>query len=183
MADAGSLIEVATTPLGSPVMSTIRPPGSGGEATASAFMRSIASPRAALLVISAIAGPGDWPECEGAVEANLGHAQGWTCEVRRNDVVLLDPLGEGLVKAPLPDLPEAWLENVRHDGSCALYLAPPEADAGFAELTMAAAASDGNLSGATVRTAIADDHGAVAAVGRNEPCPCGSGKKFKHCHG
>jgi preprotein translocase subunit SecA len=26
--------------------------------------------------------------------------------------------------------------------------------------------------------------GAVTArVGRNEPCPCGSGKKFKHCHG
>jgi len=20
-------------------------------------------------------------------------------------------------------------------------------------------------------------------VGRNEPCPCGAGKKFKHCHG
>ena len=20
-------------------------------------------------------------------------------------------------------------------------------------------------------------------VGRNAPCPCGSGKKFKHCHG
>jgi len=20
-------------------------------------------------------------------------------------------------------------------------------------------------------------------VGRNQPCPCGSGKKFKHCHG
>jgi preprotein translocase subunit SecA len=20
-------------------------------------------------------------------------------------------------------------------------------------------------------------------IGRNEPCPCGSGKKFKHCHG
>jgi preprotein translocase subunit SecA len=20
-------------------------------------------------------------------------------------------------------------------------------------------------------------------VGRNEPCPCGSGRKFKHCHG
>jgi preprotein translocase subunit SecA len=25
--------------------------------------------------------------------------------------------------------------------------------------------------------------GAVAKVGRNEPCPCGSGKKYKHCHG
>ena len=23
----------------------------------------------------------------------------------------------------------------------------------------------------------------TAKVGRNEPCPCGSGKKFKHCHG
>lgn len=21
------------------------------------------------------------------------------------------------------------------------------------------------------------------AVGRNEPCPCGSGKKYKNCHG
>ncbi|MCB1822815.1 MAG: SEC-C domain-containing protein [Candidatus Competibacteraceae bacterium] len=20
-------------------------------------------------------------------------------------------------------------------------------------------------------------------MGRNEPCPCGSGKKYKHCHG
>jgi preprotein translocase subunit SecA len=24
---------------------------------------------------------------------------------------------------------------------------------------------------------------ASAKVGRNEPCPCGSGKKYKHCHG
>jgi len=22
-----------------------------------------------------------------------------------------------------------------------------------------------------------------ANVGRNDPCPCGSGQKFKHCHG
>jgi preprotein translocase subunit SecA len=25
--------------------------------------------------------------------------------------------------------------------------------------------------------------GAVPRVGRNEPCPCGSGKKYKQCHG
>jgi preprotein translocase subunit SecA len=25
--------------------------------------------------------------------------------------------------------------------------------------------------------------GAVPKVGRNDPCPCGSGKKFKSCHG
>jgi len=24
---------------------------------------------------------------------------------------------------------------------------------------------------------------AASKVGRNEPCPCGSGKKYKHCHG
>ena len=41
--------------------------------------------------------------------------------------------------------------------------------------------------------AMTDDEGAVAVskpivrnkpkVGRNQPCPCGSGKKYKHCHG
>ncbi len=25
--------------------------------------------------------------------------------------------------------------------------------------------------------------GDVPRVGRNDPCPCGSGKKYKHCHG
>ncbi|MGE4451741.1 preprotein translocase subunit SecA [Castellaniella sp.] len=25
--------------------------------------------------------------------------------------------------------------------------------------------------------------GAIPRVGRNDPCPCGSGKKYKHCHG
>ena len=25
--------------------------------------------------------------------------------------------------------------------------------------------------------------GSVPKVGRNDPCPCGSGKKFKACHG
>ena len=33
----------------------------------------------------------------------------------------------------------------------------------------------------TVRKATDTDR--FARVGRNEPCPCGSGKKFKHCHG
>jgi preprotein translocase subunit SecA len=29
----------------------------------------------------------------------------------------------------------------------------------------------------------ADDPASWGKVGRNEPCPCGSGKKYKHCHG
>ncbi|MEM9850600.1 MAG: SEC-C metal-binding domain-containing protein, partial [Pseudomonadota bacterium] len=28
-----------------------------------------------------------------------------------------------------------------------------------------------------------DDPVTWGKPGRNEPCPCGSGKKFKHCHG
>jgi preprotein translocase subunit SecA len=32
----------------------------------------------------------------------------------------------------------------------------------------------------TVATRVADD---VPKVGRNDPCPCGSGKKYKNCHG
>jgi preprotein translocase subunit SecA len=31
-------------------------------------------------------------------------------------------------------------------------------------------------------TALAADSG-MPRVGRNDPCPCGSGKKFKLCHG
>jgi len=30
---------------------------------------------------------------------------------------------------------------------------------------------------------LAAEAAAFARVGRNDPCPCGSGKKFKHCHG
>ena len=33
------------------------------------------------------------------------------------------------------------------------------------------------------RTVSADDPSTWSKVSRNAPCPCGSGKKFKHCHG
>jgi preprotein translocase subunit SecA len=39
---------------------------------------------------------------------------------------------------------------------------------------------DGSVSAETdPATAVAD----VPRAGRNDPCPCGSGKKYKHCHG
>jgi len=28
-----------------------------------------------------------------------------------------------------------------------------------------------------------DFHGSQGKIGRNDPCPCGSGKKYKKCHG
>jgi preprotein translocase subunit SecA len=43
---------------------------------------------------------------------------------------------------------------------------------------------DGSVSQeADVATAVATAVAQVPRVGRNEPCPCGSGKKYKHCHG
>lgn len=36
---------------------------------------------------------------------------------------------------------------------------------------------------ATQKTYVKAEHDPYAGVGRNDPCPCGSGKKFKNCHG
>jgi preprotein translocase subunit SecA len=36
---------------------------------------------------------------------------------------------------------------------------------------------------AQVQARAVTGNGEYANVGRNDPCPCGSGKKFKHCHG
>ena len=36
---------------------------------------------------------------------------------------------------------------------------------------------------ADAATAVAAALSAVPKVGRNDPCPCGSGKKYKQCHG
>ena len=44
-----------------------------------------------------------------------------------------------------------------------------------AELTLAGAATAGLVMQPNVH--------AAPKVGRNDPCPCGSGKKYKHCHG
>ena len=33
------------------------------------------------------------------------------------------------------------------------------------------------------RTVVKDKDDPYANVGRNDPCPCGSGKKYKKCHG
>jgi preprotein translocase subunit SecA len=50
-----------------------------------------------------------------------------------------------------------------------------------APLSYSAPAEDGSVTTAR-KTASAEDD-PYAGVGRNAPCPCGSGKKFKMCHG
>jgi preprotein translocase subunit SecA len=42
---------------------------------------------------------------------------------------------------------------------------------------------DGDTSGAPTQTVVKDKDDVYADVPRNAPCPCGSGKKYKRCHG
>jgi preprotein translocase subunit SecA len=56
-----------------------------------------------------------------------------------------------------------------------MHFLHPNANAADAEPAAATAPE----SPAVVQTIVRDQ----PKVGRNEPCPCGSGKKFKHCHG
>ncbi|MDF1524411.1 MAG: SEC-C metal-binding domain-containing protein, partial [Trueperaceae bacterium] len=56
---------------------------------------------------------------------------------------------------------------------------PVTLDAGGGVSALAAAAGRPAAAGATKTAPITVD----AKVGRNDPCPCGSGKKYKHCHG
>ena len=55
--------------------------------------------------------------------------------------------------------------------------APPSADQ-QAQIDQADRAGTG---GAEPKKELSEK--AMKAVGRNEPCPCGSGKKYKSCHG
>lgn len=54
-------------------------------------------------------------------------------------------------------------------------------DAMMAEATLAPALAGNGAEGAIARNP--NDPSTWGKVGRNEMCPCGSGKKFKHCHG
>ncbi len=75
--------------------------------------------------------------------------------------------------------------------SGATYSGPSDADAGSSTITRQAAANAANAAGkapapsqGTVKTYVKSESGdPYANVGRNDPCPCGSGKKFKNCHG
>ena len=60
-------------------------------------------------------------------------------------------------------------------------LGEPLDDNPFAGVAVAAAAAAPTLEAVAERDP--NDPATWGKVGRNEPCPCGSGKKFKHCHG
>lgn len=176
-------------------MQNIRPAGSGRPAVCGVFVREHVAPLAAIVFIAdGSIEPSDWPTSSASrlADSQLGHALGWVCEVRPNDVILVDPLGEGILKADLPDLSEEWRHQVRLTGSAAVFLVPApavedrleSAEPGTPEWVEAVLQGhDDPIRAASVRTAISDAAGAPPRPGRNDPCHCGSGRKFKHCHG
>ncbi len=148
-------------------------------------MRPTSHPRAALVFGADIAPPSDWPIIEDfdACDSELRHALGWACEIRSDGVLLINPLGEGVVKAPLPAFSAAWLDEMQAHSTAAIYLLDRELGGDAPASAVNAAARRGGLPAATVRTAKHESFGRAAPVGRNEPCPCGSGRKYKACHG
>jgi preprotein translocase subunit SecA len=85
--------------------------------------------------------------------------------------------------APLPEMEAHKLDPSTGEDEMALALAGAETLArhGIGSGPAAAMASSAVAPQAPARNP--KDPTSWGKVGRNEPCPCGSGKKFKHCHG
>ncbi|MFQ5622990.1 MAG: preprotein translocase subunit SecA [Paracoccaceae bacterium] len=108
-----------------------------------------------------------------------------------------DPLNE--YKSEAFQLFESLLSKLRVDVTTALahvQVLTPEEQQKLLEQMQAIAAQQGQAGRAAHRQpAMADgaavepaalaaaEGGSVPEVGRNQPCPCGSGRKYKHCHG
>mgnify|MGYP005809666087 FL=1 len=87
---------------------------------------------------------------------------------------------------PAPQAPDPVSLTLRHDQAPALALvdevetlpsAGVDAETGQQRPALEKQAAEQS------ETTAAPYVRAIPKVGRNEPCPCGSGKKFKHCHG
>jgi preprotein translocase subunit SecA len=79
------------------------------------------------------------------------------------------------------------LQAQHAEAASALALAQEEAASGAGARSGAGAAERRAAGGAPPALPGPEGAGtfvrAERKVGRNEPCPCGSGKKYKHCHG
>ncbi len=111
--------------------------------------------------------------------------------------MLVDTMYEDYLRTVLhaefknPEAARARIEGERNPAlSGARMSGPAEVDGDTGSSTVQrhaaqqGAAPQGAAAGSTVRTYRKDQSGdPYANVGRNDPCPCGSGKKFKNCHG
>jgi preprotein translocase subunit SecA len=83
-----------------------------------------------------------------------------------------------------PKLADVSYQHADFDAQAALAGADPESLALAAQQPVGGAGQpDGQISQAERFEAAAQVRRVEPKVGRNDPCPCGSGKKFKLCHG
>ncbi len=87
--------------------------------------------------------------------------------VKREVISVLSTI-ELRVEEPLPVMPNPQVQNLQYQHASAETLAP----AGDVEEDFG---GEANATETFIRNA--------PKVGRNDPCPCGSGKKYKQCHG
>ncbi len=81
-----------------------------------------------------------------------------------------------------PQEPESGVKAGANSQSSSTTVSKPAA--GDVKVTQTATASSSNPAPTSkVSTYVKDKDDPFANVGRNDPCPCGSGKKFKKCHG
>ncbi|GDX39054.1 protein translocase subunit SecA [Methylocystaceae bacterium] len=89
-------------------------------------------------------------------------------------------------EAPASSLPDLPPMEFSHPDPLALTAAENTDQSMLADLNARLSAADFSSPYAATETAVARDAANPASwgkVGRNEACPCGSGKKYKHCHG
>jgi uncharacterized protein YecA (UPF0149 family) len=95
------------------------------------------------------------------------------------------PLGERIlaVRPWLEGLPgvlddEGLTDEAAQVAEAAGELLSNASDAAAAAMAAASAAADEDVAAAKPKPYVRE-----VRVGRNSPCPCGSGKKYKRCHG
>jgi preprotein translocase subunit SecA len=80
---------------------------------------------------------------------------------------------------------EILSNNIRHDIAHAIFhvAVKQEAPHQAPRQTVTSSPMAQVVSGHGEKKFVPSQAGSANKVGRNDPCPCGSGKKYKHCHG
>jgi preprotein translocase subunit SecA len=113
-----------------------------------------------------------------AMSQNLREAV--TAQLMRVEIMASPPEEQ---PAPLPAMEAHKLDPTTGEDEMALALAGAETLARHGIGRVAAAAAPAATRNTPAPARNPQDPTSWGKVGRNEPCPCGSGKKFKHCHG
>jgi hypothetical protein len=109
------------------------------------------------------------------------YAERWVRSVKEECLSKVILFGEGSLRRALSEYVEHYHAERNHQGkatSCCLLKIQTIVASG-----RCSAASGGEGSCAITIKRRRDSSTGHLILGRNDPCPCGSGKKFKRCHG